>query len=86
MKGMPSRTLRIRIGIGLCLILAVVAVICSFAFSKPSETVMLPMRHGIRLKTEIFFSPDLEAKKRYPTILCRTPYDGIIPNGSLGSA
>lgn len=84
MKGMSLGALRIRIGIRLCLILAMVAVVCTSAFSKPSETIMLPMRDGVRLKTEIFFPPDFDAEKRYPTILCRTPYDGILPMGPWG--
>lgn len=45
------------------------------AVSKDKKTIMVPMRDGIKLSTNIYFpGGNIPGEKKYPLILIRTPY------------
>ncbi len=53
-------------------------VVCKLQAPVRKETVMVPMRDGVRLATDIYLP---EAEGRYPVILLRSPYDRKLGEG-----
>jgi len=60
--------------LGAAVVLVLLALCGSEARAWPQKTIMVKMRDGAQLATEVYFPTSYEEGKTYPVLLMRTPY------------